>query len=227
MGIKNIIKKIVYREKYDIDSYVSYLRSKGVTIGENNILVDVQHIRIDLTRPYLLTIGNNNTLSDSVTILTHDYSWSVVAKRYPGEIYPILGKVEIGDNCFIGSHTTILPNVKIGSNVIVGAGSLVNRDLPDDTVCAGVPARVICTLDEYREKIKNKSTEHLDLLISSYREKYSEDPDEWELREHLPYFYSPEEIKQKNPEYYIRHRLDQCEKIELAQYDINSMKRKD
>jgi acetyltransferase-like isoleucine patch superfamily enzyme len=226
MGIRELAKKIVYKEKYNIESYVLFLRKKGVKIGENNIIVDVQHLRVDLTRPYLLAIGSNNTLSDSVTILTHDYSWSVVSEKYPGEIYPVLGKVEIGDNCFIGSHTTILPNVKIGNNVIVGACSLVNRNLPDDTVCAGVPARVICSLEEYKEKIKRRSTDNLDLMISCYREIYSIDPDEWELREHLTYFYNLKEIKEKNPNYYYHHRLDKCEKLELPTYDRGTLKRR-
>lgn len=213
MLFKKIIRKIIYREKSDYKSYIKYLRKRGVTIGEENIIVDVQRFGIDLTRPYLISIGNNNTISDNVTILTHDYSWSVISKKYPGEIYPILGKVSIGNNCFIGSHAIILPNVKIGNNVIIGSGAIVTRNVPDNTVYAGVPAKKICTLEEYRIKIKNKSEENLRLLLDTYREKYKKEPSEYELREHLFYLYSLEEIKKKNPQYFYRHKLDKYQEM--------------
>lgn len=63
-----------------------------------------------------------------------------------------MGCIEIGDNVFIGSNTVVLCDVKIGSNVIVGAGSVVNKDIPDNSVAAGVPAKVIGTFDSLMEK---------------------------------------------------------------------------
>ena len=63
------------------------------------------------------------------------------------------------DNVFIGSGTRILYNTRIGSNVIIGSGSLVNKDVPDNSVYAGVPARYICSFDEYVEKAKKYSDE--------------------------------------------------------------------
>ena len=57
-----------------------------------------------------------------------------------------------GENCFIGARTTILPNVTIGDNTIIGANSLMNKDIPDNVVAAGNPCKVVCTLDEYRRK---------------------------------------------------------------------------
>lgn len=56
------------------------------------------------------------------------------------------------NNVFIGSGTRILYNTRIGNNVIIGANSLVNKDIPDNSVYAGVPARRICSFDEYVEK---------------------------------------------------------------------------
>lgn len=56
------------------------------------------------------------------------------------------------NNVFIGSGTRILFNTRIGNNVIIGSGSLVNKDIPDNSVYAGVPARYICSFDEYVEK---------------------------------------------------------------------------
>lgn len=59
----------------------------------------------------------------------------------------------------VGASSTILPNVRIGNNVIIGAGSVVTKDIPDNVVCAGNPARIICTLDEYINKYNAKITE--------------------------------------------------------------------
>jgi len=57
------------------------------------------------------------------------------------------GKVYLKENCKIGSHTTVLPNVTIGKNSIVGANSLVNCDIPDNVIAFGVPAKVIRNID--------------------------------------------------------------------------------
>ena len=51
------------------------------------------------------------------------------------------------NNCKIGSHSTILPGVTIGKNSIVGAHSLINKDIPDNVIAFGVPAKVIQKLD--------------------------------------------------------------------------------
>ena len=58
------------------------------------------------------------------------------------------GSVHLKENCKIGSHSTIMPNVTVGKNSIVGANSLVLRDIPDNVVAFGVPAKVIRSLDE-------------------------------------------------------------------------------
>jgi len=57
------------------------------------------------------------------------------------------GKVHLKQNCKIGSHSTVMPNVTIGENSIVGANSLVLDDIPDNVVAFGVPAKVIRKID--------------------------------------------------------------------------------
>lgn len=57
------------------------------------------------------------------------------------------GRIEVGDNVKIGTGVTILAPCKIGSNVFIGAGAVVNKDVPDNSVVAGVPAKVIKYLD--------------------------------------------------------------------------------
>lgn len=108
----------------------------------------------------LIKIGNNVHLASGVKLITHDITHSMLNKsRYVrekvGPDYKFrekVGCIEIGDDVFVGSGSTILQNVRIGSRVIIGAGSLVNRDIPDNSVAVGVPAKVIGTLDDYLER---------------------------------------------------------------------------
>ena len=65
---------------------------------------------------------------------------------------PSFGCIEIGDNVMIGADVLILPNVKIGSNVIIGAGSVVTKDIPDNSVAAGIPCRVVGSFDDLVKK---------------------------------------------------------------------------
>jgi acetyltransferase-like isoleucine patch superfamily enzyme len=58
------------------------------------------------------------------------------------------GSVILKNNCKIGSHSTILPGVTVGENSIIGAHSLVNKDIPDNVIAFGVPVQVIKKLDE-------------------------------------------------------------------------------
>ena len=66
-----------------------------------------------------------------------------------------VGEVTIGNNVFIGQKSTILAGTRIGDNVIIGANSLVKKDIPSGVVVAGNPAKVICTLEEFIERRKD------------------------------------------------------------------------
>ncbi|WP_223792661.1 hypothetical protein [Methanobacterium spitsbergense] len=91
-------------------------------------------------------------------LLAHDAS--VIMLRNSGLDIPWLdkvGKIDIKDNVFIGNSAIILPNITIGPNAIIGAGSIVTKNVPSNTVVAGNPAKVICSLDEYIKKIDAKS----------------------------------------------------------------------
>lgn len=108
------------------------------------------------SEPYLITIGDKTTVSFDVAFVTHDAATRVL-RNLPGRDPQtvIYGPIKVGKNCFIGCRSTILPNVTIGDNTIVGAGSVVNRSLPSNSVCAGVPCKVICTLEAYENKHKD------------------------------------------------------------------------
>ena len=63
--------------------------------------------------------------------------------------------VKIGNNVHIGTGVTIMPGVTIGSNVIVGCDAVVTKDIPDNSIAVGVPAKVIQTIEEYEQKHKD------------------------------------------------------------------------
>ena len=62
----------------------------------------------------------------------------VIGKNHPGPCH-----MEIGDNCLINTGVTIIGPITIGNNVTIGAGSVVTKDIPDNAVVAGVPAKII------------------------------------------------------------------------------------
>ena len=68
----------------------------------------------------------------------------------------IMGRIVVGNNVFIGADAIILPGVTIGNNCIIGCGAVVTRDIPDNSVAVGVPARVIETVDEYVQKNRDR-----------------------------------------------------------------------
>lgn len=76
------------------------------------------------------------------------------------------------DNCFIGSESIILPDVRIGPNAVVAAGAVVTRDVPEGTIVAGNPAKVIGTLDALLEKRKSE--------IGKSSDKYARTDELWE-----------------------------------------------
>lgn len=182
MSLKNFLRKIRYGERCDSQTYIKYLKKKGVTIGDRTVIFDPQTTIIDETRPWMIEIGNDVQITSGVTLLTHGYDWSVLKGVY-GEVLGSSGVLKIGNNVFIGMHSTILKGVTIGNNVIIGANSLVNKDIPDNCVAAGNPCRVIMSLEEYYKKRKNVQIDEATELVRAYREKKGIDPDEYALHE--------------------------------------------
>ena len=140
--LKNILKKSFNIGPETVDDY----RKRRVVIGKN---VNMYACNIDYGHGFLIDIGDNCTITHT-TILTHDAS----TKMYLG--YSKVGRVKIGNNVFVGQGSIILPGVEIGNDVIIGAGSLVRENIPEGSVATGNPAHVICSLDEYIEKNRER-----------------------------------------------------------------------
>lgn len=123
---------------------MEYLISQGLRVGKN--LRNHSEHAFDALLPWLITVGDNVVISANVKILAHD-----VSTEYQNGATKI-GVAEIGDNVYIGYGATIMCNVRIGSDAVIGAGSVVTKDVPAGTVYAGNPARFICTVEEFRAK---------------------------------------------------------------------------
>jgi maltose O-acetyltransferase len=140
--LRSIYQKV--NLKLHPEKIVAYYRAKGVKIGSNVILIKPL---IDEGHGFLISIGDNTVITNA-TIFAHDGSYS----KYFG--YSKVGKTEIGKNCYIGYQSVIMPGVSIGDNCIIGACAVVTKDIPNDVVVAGNPAKVIMTFDQYINKGK-------------------------------------------------------------------------
>jgi len=119
------------------------LRRMGMGIGRGVRLPDSTWI--DTSHCFLITIEDWCFFGPECLILAHDAQMDEFLDA--GRI----GRVVIRSHSHIGARTVILPGVEIGPRTIVGANSVVSQSLPPDTVCAGNPARVLRSLDEYLE----------------------------------------------------------------------------
>lgn len=142
----NLIQELLYRLRGEVTT--EKLVSMGMTVGKD--FKRLQGVILDPSHCWLITIGDNVTMAPRVHILCHDAS----TKDFLG--YTKIGRVDIGNNVFIGAETVVLPGVTIGDNVIIGANSTVTKDIPAGSVAAGSPARVICTLEAYLAKERTR-----------------------------------------------------------------------
>lgn len=135
---------------------IKYLRKHQVfsELGEN-IFYQSRRIPVE---PNLIKIHNNVAIAADVCLVPHDIIHMVFNNiSEKSERYNIhLGCIEILDNCFIGSHSVILPDVRIGPNAIVAAGAVVTKDVPEGTIVGGNPAKVIGSFYDLMDKRKNE-----------------------------------------------------------------------
>lgn len=158
--------KRIYKKLRPVDT-VTLWRQYGAQIGDN---VTICTGKFDKGHAFLIKIGNNVTISDA-HLLTHDGS----TKKMLG--YSKCGRIEIGDDVFVGANAVILPNVKIGNRVIVGAGTIVTKDIPDNSVVVGNPARVVCTYDEIETK-NRELMKNVPVYNTHYSQKTEQDRQE-------------------------------------------------
>ena len=163
----NTVKRIVLKKYYNLlskiapenykNQYPHYLKAIGIQIPDNfregNKGFIHATVQFDANDYSLISIGKNTTMSSEIVVLTHDYSiiTGMHASGY-NRTGRFLKPVSIGENCFIGLRSILLPGTTIGDNVIIGAGSVVKGKLPSNGVYAGNPAKFICSIEEWTEK---------------------------------------------------------------------------
>jgi len=138
------------------DEYAEYLRRHGnlYAIGENcSILTSTV-----FTDPAYVRIGNNVHFS-TCTLVGHDGAIAMLNRAYNVKLDSV-GKIDIGNNVFIGLNAVVLPGVTIGHNAIVAAGAVVTKDVAEGDIVAGVPARPIGRTENLVKKLE-ASTQQL------------------------------------------------------------------
>lgn len=140
-----------YRANRTNESKRAYLRSLGCKVGRGTRFIGNVSPG---SEPFLIEIGEDCLLSDNIHFHTHDGGVKVLnaAGFFEGRRMDKMARIKIGNNCFIGSGARIMGGVKIGNNCIVGAASIVTKDVPDGSVVAGMPAKFICTIEQFYKK---------------------------------------------------------------------------
>jgi carbonic anhydrase/acetyltransferase-like protein (isoleucine patch superfamily) len=131
------------------DDYCRYARMLGVTLGPGCRILDVPE-KVVGSEPFLVTLGKHVSITGRARFVTHE-----------GGLW---------DNVFIGLNAIVLPNVTIGSDVIVAAGAVVSRDVPDGAIVARVPARVVGDVKTFREKVAPRTVRIRSLPFAQKKE---------------------------------------------------------
>lgn len=139
------ITRVVYRltgNKFLSDRQITKMMIHKIRMGGGKVgqSVNMYNVKLDLQYPYLISIGDNVTLTNC-RILLHD---ACVRKTFG---YTKLGMVRIGNNVFVGAEAVILAGVSIGDNVVIGAGAVVAKDIPSNSVVVGNPCKIINSYD--------------------------------------------------------------------------------
>lgn len=129
--IISVLAKIIQKSR------IFFYRLQGYTFHYSTIIE--RGVILDKLFPQGIHIGENTLIASGVVILSHDHCKRINIDK------PYLVDTFIGKNCFIAVRSIILPGIKIGDEVIVGAGSVVTKDVPSNCVVAGNPAKIIRT----------------------------------------------------------------------------------
>ena len=141
------------------------MKKIGVNFTENEVHL---YGRVNWgTEPWIISIGNNVHITDGVKFITHD-GGTLLFRKYVPDL-EITKPIVLGNDIYLGNNVIILPGVHIGDKVVIGAGAVVTKDIPDNSVAVGVPAKVIKTADEYFEKLQRESL-HLGNLVGEEKD---------------------------------------------------------
>lgn len=144
-----MLKLLIQKYKLHRDP-IKYWRSKGVIIGER---CEIYSSASFGSEPYLISLGDHVRVNSGVNFVTHDGGVWVLRECHKDlKEIDLFGKIRVGNNVHIGTNVLIMPGVTIGNNCIIGCGAIVTKNIPDNSIAVGIPARVIETVDDYKAK---------------------------------------------------------------------------
>jgi len=146
---------------------VRYFRSQGVDIGQSVEIFGASLLTFG-SEPYLVSIGDRVTISHKVDFITHDGGLRVARAEHP-DAY-LYGRIQVGDDCFLGAHCILLPGATIGSRSVIGSGAIVTGEIPSGVVAVGAPARPIQSIEEYTRRKKHLWIDTSGLTANAKRE---------------------------------------------------------
>ena len=156
-NFKMLIIKIInyiFLKLYSKIKPISYAKFIGVKLGKN-VFIYGNAMSMFGTEPWAITIGNNVHITREVIFITHDGGTLLFRDRM--QDLEITSPIKIGNNVYIGVRSLILPGVIIGNNCIIAAGSIVTKNIPDNSVYGGNPAKFIISFESYFESLKSRS----------------------------------------------------------------------
>lgn len=133
---------------------VSYARKIGVEL-KGRVTIYGSSYSMFSSEPYLVTLGDNVHISIGANFVCHDGSTLPFRKDIPD--LELAGEIRVGNDVFIGMGALILPNVVIGNRCIVGANSVVTKSVPDGSIVAGNPAKLVSTIEDFLLRAQEKS----------------------------------------------------------------------
>lgn len=175
--IKGRIKRLYYtkyRGMTENEYSVMQIRNSGISVGEGCRIYTV----LRSNEPSLIKIGNHVTISSGVAFVTHDNS---ILKVLDPAI-DVVGRITVGDYCFVGQNSILMLGVTLGERCVVGAGAVVTHSFPPHSVIAGNPAKVICTTEEMAEKYRDYAIDFSPIPFSERDRYIAEHPEKLVVR---------------------------------------------
>ena len=173
------------------EEWAAYLkRFGGLRAMGDHCAVDASAL---ITDPAYTRLGDNVRIADAY-LIGHDGSVNMINRAF-GTKLDRVGKIDIGNNVFIGRGATILPGVTIGDNVIIGAAAVVAKDVESDSVVVGSPARRVSSLTDYVGRLRQENQAYpWHELIEQREGEFDQNLEPLLIRERVKFFYGDQKV---------------------------------